>query len=126
MTTRITDNFDLREFACRGELPPPSVRGSILALCDQLEILRAILGRPITITSGWRSVEYNRTLPGAARSQHLDGVGCDFKVAGLDARDLCVVVDCLIQCGVMEEGGLGSYRTHVHYDLRGERARWRA
>jgi hypothetical protein len=34
------------------------------------------------------------------------------------------VIELLISEGRMEQGGIGLYPTFVHYDIRGEKARW--
>ena len=42
-----------------------------------LEPLRGLLGRPLRITSGYRSERLNKALHGATRSQHLTGEAAD-------------------------------------------------
>ena len=34
------------------------------------------------------------------------------------------VVESLISEGLISEGGLGLYKTFIHYDIRGTKARW--
>lgn len=49
-----------------------------------LEAVRAILDdRPMRITSGYRTVEHNAEVGGAATSDHTTGLAADFTVDGL-------------------------------------------
>ena len=47
---------------------------NLLAL---LEVLRDNVGQALTITSSYRSPEYNKSIGGASRSQHLTGNAVD-------------------------------------------------
>ena len=57
-------------------------------VADVLDPLREALGRPMRITSGFRSAEVNRLVDGAAQSQHLRGEAVDFKVDGVPSADV--------------------------------------
>jgi zinc D-Ala-D-Ala carboxypeptidase len=74
------ENFEPAEFACRGE---PG-RGSLFigrALLDRLQALRRAVGRPMVVTSGYRSPGYNASLPGAAaNSTHARGLAADISM----------------------------------------------
>jgi hypothetical protein len=51
-------------------------------LTNVLEQVRAILGAPIIITSGYRSPALNRAVDGSATSSHCDGLAADFHAPG--------------------------------------------
>lgn len=53
-----------------------------------LDPLRVALGRPVSVTSGYRSVELNKAIGGADSSQHMVGEAVDLKVEGYPAIDL--------------------------------------
>lgn len=73
-------NFRPSEFACRGEPGQGSVKIAV-ALLDKLQALRDVVGRPMVVTSGYRSPGYNRTLPGAAaHSLHVQGTAVDISM----------------------------------------------
>jgi hypothetical protein len=60
-------------------LPPSDVlRNMRTVLAPGLERVRAALGVPLQITSGYRSPAVNAAVGGAKSSQHLHGVAADF------------------------------------------------
>lgn len=121
-----TTHFSLDEFRCRdGTAAPERFRGNVQEVMNNLEVLRAELGQSITINSGYRTCAYNSTLEGAAsRSRHLCGQAADIRVAEHTPAQVHAAIERLITAGRMKEGGLGLYKTFVHYDVRGTRARW--
>lgn len=48
-----------------------------------LQPIREKLGKPMIITSGFRSVKLNNLVGGVSNSQHLYGQACDFVVNGM-------------------------------------------
>ncbi len=63
---------------------------NLKSLCvDLLEPVRTLLGKPVSITSGYRSKELNDALPGSApTSQHMKGEAVDFQVEGMAVEDI--------------------------------------
>lgn len=53
-----------------------------------LQPLRDMLGKPITITSGFRNKLLNQKVGGASNSQHLYGQAADIIVLGMEVEDL--------------------------------------
>lgn len=51
-------------------------------LCPGLEQVRALLGKPVLISSGYRSQLLNAAVGGSAKSQHMDGLAADFTCPG--------------------------------------------
>lgn len=56
-----------------------------------LDPLRAMIGRPIIITSGYRSRQINELVGGSKTSQHLTGEAADFHVRGFTPQQMNVV-----------------------------------
>lgn len=124
--SQITEHFSLAEFACPdyGAPSSPEHLERLAHLCAQLEVLREELGAPIFVISGYRSPEYNARIGGATKSQHMNACAADIKVKGVEPAEVHATIERLIREERMEQGGLGLYRTFVHYDVRGARARW--
>jgi len=122
----VTKNFSLREFRCKdGTDVPDELKDNVVLLCENLQILRDHIGKPIRIISGYRSPKYNRRIGGARKSQHMLAKAADFKVAGMTSHELKQIIEDLIREGKMMKGGIGLYTSFTHYDVRGRNARWR-
>lgn len=93
MTIKLSPNFSLAEFtrsdtAARRQIRNVPDDRQILAmklLCQKvLEPLRAKFGRPIRITSGFRSPELCLAIGSSRTSQHARGEAADFEIMGVD------------------------------------------
>lgn len=98
-----------------GPVSGKQVRLNVKRIMWRLEALRAKAGgAAIEITSGFRSLAYNKCIGGASKSQHLYGTAADIRVAGTsnrEARDLAKT---------SQFSGIGCYSdlSHNHLDLR--------
>ncbi len=73
--------------------PPTVVIESLRALCFYvLDPLRDFIGKPISVTSGYRPHELNRIINGSANSQHLRGEAADIEVPGMLPIEVCEAV----------------------------------
>ena len=122
---KLTKNFSLQEFNSKcGKDIPNEILPNIIELAKNLQVLRDEVNKPISITSGYRSPEHNAKVKGAKNSQHIKGTAADIKVKGMTPKEVALVIEGLIEQGKIKEGGIGIYRTWVHYDIRGKKARW--
>jgi uncharacterized protein YcbK (DUF882 family) len=103
---------------------PQDVNCNVQKLANQLQQLRDHFKQPITITSGYRCESHNKAIGGAKNSQHVLGKAADIKVDNTSPKKVYEVIERLINSGDMLQGGLGLYRSWVHYDIRKTRARW--
>jgi uncharacterized protein YcbK (DUF882 family) len=126
----VTPNFKSSEF----DRPERTVKGvkhahaaypnawhkaRLLPLCQTLEVIRAELGKPIRITSGYRDPAYNRAIGGARASQHMEGRAADIVVKGVPAKKVHDTVLRLYQEGKLPHlRGLGAYNSFTHVDVR--------
>ena len=122
---KLTKNFSLWEFRCRdGSDVPEELMENVRLLARNLQVLRDCVGKPIRVISGYRTKKYNTRIVGARRSQHMLSKAADIKIAGLTPAEIKAIIIKLIREGKMMSGGVGLYRTFVHYDVRGRNARW--
>lgn len=83
---KLSANFHLDEFvtsqtaARRGidNTPSPEVIKRLRNTAKGLERVRAVLGKPILISSGYRSPALNKAVGGSATSDHINGDAADF------------------------------------------------
>lgn len=122
---KLTDNFNLSEFRSKdGANFPKDVFKNIQELANNLQVIRDNIKVPITITSGYRSPSHNAKIKGARNSFHVKGMAVDLQARGFTPKDLAAAIEFLIDSGAIKQGGIGIYRTWVHYDTRGTKARW--
>ena len=122
---QLTKNFHVKEFKCKdGTHVPDDLLENVKLLCENLQVLRDHIGKPIRIISGYRSPKYNRRIGGAKRSQHMTAKAADIKVSGMSPKEVKAAIVQLIKEGKMKSGGVGLYTTFTHYDVRGRNARW--
>ena len=105
-------NFTPREFACRGT-------GRLLvapALLDALEALRARLGRPLAVSSGYRAPEHNRLVSSTGPAgPHTTGLAADIAIDGEAALRLVGHAVALGFTGIgVSQKGAGRF---IHLDL---------
>lgn len=127
--TQLTQHFALSELDCRcGCTVPARVLARLRRLAQALEVIRAEVGAPVMVISGYRCRARNKAVGGAAASRHIEGDAVDIQVDGRTGEELRDLIEELISQGRVPDGGLGTYadrRLTVHYDLRPMRARWR-
>ena len=122
---QITKNFNLSEFQCKcGCKMPAKVLGNVLVLAEQLQVLRDALDTPIHLTNAYRCKAHNDSITGSSKnSQHLLGKAADIQIEHLTSREISTTIEIFIDEGIMKQGGLATYETFVHYDIRGKKAR---
>ena len=122
---KLTDNFYLQEFNCKdGTEIPLELIDNVQELAESLQELRCHFGESIFINSSYRHKEYNQSIGGSSRSQHLLAKASDIRLSSFNPVEVYDAIEMLIVKGDMKEGGLGLYNTFVHYDIRGTKARW--
>lgn len=73
--------------------PSPEIIANLTALCHGLEMIRALIGVPVHISSGYRSSQVNRAVRGQPGSQHCLGQAADITAPNYgDAKSLLKVI----------------------------------
>ena len=122
-TRQLSPNFKMREFACKGS--------DVVLLDDELVVLlqciREHFGKPVYITSGYRTAAHNAKVGGSKSSQHLLGKAADIQVADTTVEAVAAYAESLMP----DWGGVGRYpvkagraKGWVHVDTRPNKSRW--
>jgi len=107
--------------SCCGKLPPVMYDDGYLLTCydylfETFEALRAALGRPLVITSGYRCAKHNAEVGGEPMSPHRYGLALDIAVKSkLEAEDFAATLR-----GLGRDVRIGYKKYAVptfHYDL---------
>lgn len=113
--------FSSKEFASRdGAASPYGPMNVKQELVDFLNQLRLRFGKPLVVTSGYRSPEHNKAVGGVANSYHTQGLAADIRPE--NQKDLPALWELCRRLNVT--GGVGIYDTFVHVDRRGYAARF--
>lgn len=80
---QLSDHFTLEELTTTqvrdaNNVPSRDVVEALRSTAICMEAVRAILGHPIVVTSGYRSPDVNRIVGGVADSAHIRGRAVDF------------------------------------------------
>lgn len=114
-----------RSGACKGlnDLPGPRECANLLRIARAADEIRARLGSPLKVISGFRSAAYNRCIGGASQSLHMQGLALDLAPVSASVAELWEVARQARRDGVFF-GGIGRYGSFVHVDARGYLADW--
>ena len=113
---KLSTNFRVREFACNDGTDPIFIDSDLVAV---LQKIRTHFGKPVTITSAYRTPPHNSREGGTTYSQHLYGKAADIKIAGVTPKKVADYAETLLP-----EGGIGIYNTFTHIDVRSVKSRW--
>jgi uncharacterized protein YcbK (DUF882 family) len=115
---KLSANFKVREFACTDGSDPIFIDSELV---NVLQKIRSHFGKPVTITSAYRTPGRNKAVGGETYSQHLYGRAADIKVNGVTPKKVAAYAETLLK----NRGGIGTYSTFTHIDVRSTKARWK-
>ena len=114
---QVSTNFRVKEFACADGSDPIFISPELVSV---LQKIRAHFGKPVTITSAYRTPAHNAKVGGVADSQHLFGTAADIKVKNVSPLRVAQYAEQIL----INKGGIGVYETFVHIDVRPTKSRW--
>jgi hypothetical protein len=100
--------------------PEKALWPNIAATAKALDRFRADCGKPIVLTSGFRSKAYNDAVNGSTNSQHLNFAAVDFEVKS--DKPVAHWLDRLraLRADGLFAGAVGIHGSAIHLDTRGE------
>lgn len=115
---KLSANFKVKEFACTDGTDPIFIDTELV---NVLQKIRSHFGKSVTITSAYRTPTKNKAVGGTQYSQHLYGKAADIKVKGIASKTVSAYAEKLLP----QKGGIGTYSTFTHIDVRATKARWK-
>ena len=122
---RLAPDFKVRELRCKDGTDTVMVDEALTVV---LQCIREHFGKPVVITSGYRTAAHNAAVGGAKFSQHLYGRPADIRGQGVSGEAVAAYAESLMP----DWGGVGRYPAKagratgwVHVDTRADKARWR-
>ena len=70
-------------------VPDAKALANLARLAGVLEQVRSLVGRPVVVTSGYRSKAVNKAIGGSTTSAHMTGLAADINCPGLTPKQLC-------------------------------------
>ena len=124
---QLSPAFKVREFRCRDGTDSILIDEELVVV---LQCIREHFGKPVHITSGYRTAAHNTAVGGSKSSQHLLGRAADIWVEGTTVEAVAAYAESLL----VNRGGIGIYpkdakhpdRTTgwIHIDTRPNKSRW--
>lgn len=108
---KVGQHFKVKEFACKDGSQAVFIDEHLVSILD---ILRNKIGKPVIITSGYRTPEWNKRCNGAKYSYHMRGMAADIRVNEMSAKEVANKLNEIIpnECGIIV------YNSWVHFDVR--------
>ena len=114
---KVAKNFTVAEFASKDGSRVVIIHPM---LPESLQKARDHFGKPLIITSGYRTTSYNIKVGGVSNSQHVFGNAADVYIPGVSVLDLYNYL-----CEIAGSScGIGIYDTFVHFDVRATKSRF--
>lgn len=110
----LSEHFHISEFACRDPEDCPGKVFVEMELIEKLEKFRLLLGKPLFVSSGYRTHKWNSLVNGSPKSRHLLGQAADIR---MDMYDKDRIMVFAVHAGFK---GIGLYDGFIHLDIRHE------
>jgi uncharacterized protein YcbK (DUF882 family) len=119
---QLSDNFSLEELthsdlAIRKGInndPSTDIISNLGRLAQLLEQVRKMVGRPITVSSGYRCPELNKAVGGQPNSQHMQGCAADIRAMNMTPDQL---VKAIINTDIQFDQLIREFDSWVHISV---------
>ena len=97
---KVGQHFKVREFACNDGSQVVFIDDYLVSILD---ILRNKVGKPVKISSGYRTPQWNKKIEGAKYSYHMRGMAADIRIEGMNGREIAKELNKIVtsDCGIM-------------------------
>jgi len=85
------------------------------SLVDALEAFRAIVGKAVIVSSAYRCPQHNAEAGGADRSEHVEGLAADIRVAEMSPADMETAAR---RVPAIRGIGRNDHQQYIHVDVR--------
>jgi len=114
----LSEHFSRSEFACKCGCGLDTVDYELIIVLEGVS--KHFDNSPITVNSGCRCEEHNKSEGGWLRSKHLNCRAADIRVKGVSPDK----VHAYLTIKYPNKYGIGKYDTFTHIDTRSGRGRW--
>ena len=111
------DELTRSQYAARMGLsnePDSNIIANLKRLAGLLEQVRAEIGKPIIVTSGYRSPAVNAGIGGSKQSQHMFGCAADIRALGMSPDDLML---CITGSAIKYDQLIREFDSWVHISV---------
>ena len=113
---KVGQHFKVREFACKDGSQVVFIDTHLV---DILDILRNKIEKPVIITSGYRTPEWNKKCGGAKYSYHMRGMAADIRVNKMTPKQVASILNEIIPNELQHI----VYNGWIHIDTRSNKYR---
>lgn len=116
--TKLTENFRVREFACRDGSDTIFIAELLPWAC---QYIRSRTGQAFSLNSAYRTDAHNKSVGGEELSRHLYGMAADIPtVPGYTPKQMAAI----FREFAPNWGGCGIYSWGIHIDVDPEKRDW--
>jgi len=117
----LTPNFTLQELTISqtaerhgiDNTPDSEQIINLKRVCTVLEAVRATIGRPVVVSSGFRCYDLNTAVGGSKKSRHMRGLAVDFYINSLTPREVIDAVKDIVPYRTL----IDEFGRWVHLDI---------
>lgn len=125
---RLSEHFTLAELTVSQEAarraidntPSSEVIANLRRTAELLELVRSLFGKPVIVTSGYRSPAVNRAVGGSMHSQHMIGQAADFVIPSAGSPlEICRTIASTLPSAIPFHQLIHEFRAWVHISWSG-------